>query len=128
MELIYARWLAVCTRIALSALIITFVAYLAGVLEPLIAFERLPLVWGLPAQRFVAATGAPNGWQWLGLTGKGDYANLVGVALLGSVTLACYLRVLPWLLRRGERGLATLAALQIAVLVAAASGLLTAGH
>lgn len=128
MELIYARWLGWCTAIALAVLAATFVVYVLELAEPLIALERLPEVWRLSVDRFAGVTGAPAGWGWLAVAGKGDYANLAGVALLGLVTLVCYLRILPVLVRRGERVLALVAAAQIAVLVAAASGWLAGGH
>lgn len=128
MELIYARWLGWCTRISLTALIATFVLYMLGLHRPFISLERLPQVWTLPVEDFLSATGAPAGWGWLSLAGSGDYANLAGVAMLGLVTMLCYLRILPVLVRRGERALAILAAAQIAVLLLAASGVLGRGH
>ena len=128
MELIYARWLAVCARAALLLLIMSFAVYMTGLLPPLIPLERLPSVWGLGLERFLAAAGAPAGWDWLGVVRTGDYANLVGVALLATVTIVCYARLLAALLAARERPLAWLAAAQIAVLVAAASGLLTGAH
>jgi hypothetical protein len=128
MELIYARWLGWGTRLALVVLVATFLAYALGVSEPLISLERLPALWSLGHDQFLAATGAPTGWAWLTVVGRSDYANLAAVALLGMVTVVCYLRILPVLLTRGERVLAVLAALQIAVLLLAASGWLTGGH
>jgi hypothetical protein len=128
MELIYARWLSWFTRAGLTVLAVAFAAYLSGLAEPLIALERLPQVWNLPLDHYLAATGAPTGWQWLRVAAKGDYANLAGIAALGLVTLVCYLRLLAALLRRGERALAVIAVLQVAVLVTAAAGLLTGGH
>ena len=128
MELIYARWLSRCTRPALAVLAATFAAYVTGLLEPLISLERLPQVWGLALEPFLAATGAPTGWDWLGAAGRGDYANLVGVTRLACVTLVCYLRLLAALLGQREHALAWLTALQVAVLAAAASGLLTGAH
>lgn len=128
MELTYARWLAWCTGIALTALVATFFAYLFQMSEPLIALERLPQVWGLPVDRFREATGGPAGWGWVRFAARGDYANLIGVTLLGLVTVVCYLRILPLLVRQGERTLALLAAAQVLVLLAAASGLLAGGH
>jgi hypothetical protein len=59
---------------------------------------------------------------------KGDYLNLIGVALLGFVTVLCYLRVLPLLLRSGERLQSAFAVAQVVVLLLAASGLLAGGH
>jgi len=128
MELTYARWLEWCTRTALTVLILTFLLYVSGLGAALVPLERLPALWSLSVDGFVAATGAPRGWEWLGHAARGDYANHLAVALLGTVTLGCYVRILPGLFSSGERALAVLAALQIAVLAAAASGLLAGAH
>jgi hypothetical protein len=89
---------------------------------------RLPALWALPADRYLALTGAPTGWGWLALLGKGDYLNLLAVAALALITVVCYLRILPIQLRRGERLQAAMAMAQVVVLLAAASGLFAGGH
>ncbi len=127
MELIYARWLGWCSRVALAVLIGSFLLYLSGA-EPLVPLERLPDLWRLPVGEYVAATGAPTGWGWVCRLAFGDYANMLGVALLCLVTAVCYLRVVPGFFGHGERALGVLAVLQVMVLVAAASGLFAAGH
>jgi hypothetical protein len=126
-ELIYARWLLWGARLGLAALTLAFLAYLGGFAAPLVPLETLPRLWVLPLERFLAESGAPTGWSWLAYVGKGDYASLTGIVLLCLVTLACYLRLLPALWRQGERGLAFVAATQIAVFAAAALGVFTAG-
>jgi hypothetical protein len=113
---LYARWLAVGTRIAFAVLVATFAVYMAGLLEPLVAPNELARLWVLPVDEFVAAAGAPSGWGWLGFLAKGDYLNLIGVAALASISVVCYARILPALPRLH----AALAAIQIAVLLAAA--------
>ena len=125
---IYARWLDWGTHIGLAVLAISFLVYALALLEPLVPLERLPAVWTLPVERYIASTGAPTGWGWVFQLGKGDYLNLLGVALLGLATAVCYVRMLVIFLQRGERLQAALAAVQIAVLLAAASGLLAGGH
>ena len=125
---VYARWLGWGTRLGLWMLIGAFAAYVLGVLEPQVALNRLPAVWGLPAHQYQALTGAPSGWGWLRLLHQGDYLNLLAVALLALITVVCYLRILPIHLARGERLTAAMVAAQIAVLLAAASGLLAGGH
>jgi hypothetical protein len=128
MELIYAHWANWSARIALAVLVGSFVLYLFGASEPLVPLARLPALWGLPVEQYLAATGAPAGWEWLARLGWSDYANMLGVALLCLVTLLCYLRVIPALLRGGETALGVLALAQVLVLLVAASGLLAAGH
>jgi hypothetical protein len=121
-DLIYARWIDVGSRLALAVLLASFAAYVLGVFEPLIPLERLPALWRLPAAQFVAQSGAPAGWGWLAHLGQGDYLNFAGIALLATGTLVAYLRLLIWLAGRGERLFATLVLAQALVLIAAASG------
>lgn len=117
---IYARWLQAGTRTGLALLVATFAIYALALLEPLVSHQRLAELWMLPVDRYIAATGAPTGWNWLRFLGKGDYLNFVGIALLALVTVACYARLIAALLRVGARLQATVAVLQIVVLLAAA--------
>jgi hypothetical protein len=128
MELTYARWLAWGTRASLTVLVACFLAYALLLVEPLVPLQELIRLWTLPVDAYLAASGAPTGWHWLRVVGKGDYLNLVGIAMVALVTLICYVRVVPLLIRSGERLYAGLAVLQILVLVAAASGVLAGGH
>lgn len=127
-QLRYADWLDTGTRIGFLLLIATFGVYASGLLAPHVPLADLPKVWGLPIERFLAATGGPSGWGWLGLVSRGDYLNFIGVAFLGGITVACYLRVLPMLVARRDGWFAAIAALELAVLAAAASGLIGGGH
>lgn len=127
-ERIYASWLDLGTRISLAALAAAFLVYVLGLAAPWVPFAELPAVWSLPVDRYLALTGAPDGWGWIWLLNYGDYLNLAGVALLGSVSLACYLRLVPALLASGERLQAALALAQIVVLLGAASGIFAGGH
>lgn len=125
-QLLYADWLDAGTRIGFLALVATFCAYASGLAAPHIPFAELPRYWGLPIGQYIAATGAPAGWGWLALAARGDYMNFIGIAMLALVTMLCYLRVLPSLLARRDWALAGVTAAELAVLLAAASGLITA--
>jgi len=118
---IYARWLEVGTHAGFVVLIFTFLIYVFALLDPLVPPQELTRLWSLPVDRYVAATGAPTGWGWLRFLDRGDYLNFVGITVLASITIACYARIIPLL----PRMQAALAALQILVLLAAASGLIT---
>lgn len=124
MELTYARWLAWGTRVAFATLIAGFALYVLGVLEPLVDHASVVRLWRVSVGEYIAATGAPTGWSWLRYLGKGDYLNLLAVALLCLITVVCYARVLPLLLKT-DRVYAAIAAAQILVLLVAASGLLS---
>ena len=121
----YARWLAFGAGLGFAALVASFAIYLAGLLPPTVPPALLPRYWGMPVAQYVAATGAPTGWGWLRRLGEGDLLNLLGVALLASATVLCYLRMLPLFLARRERLLAAICAAEIVVVAVAASGLIT---
>jgi hypothetical protein len=125
---VYARWLDWGTRISLAVLVAAFLAYVLGVTPAALPLAEVPRFWGLPLERYLALSGAPSGWGWLGMLDKGEYQSMVGVALLGLVTVLCYLRLLPALLARGERLQAAIVVAQVMVLLLAASGVLAGGH
>jgi len=124
---LYARWLDAWTRIGFAVSLAAFLVYAGGLLQPWVPLESLPALWGLPVDEYLRRTGAPTGWGWLALANRADYLNLACVALLGVVTALCYARIVPALLALGERLQATLAVVQVAVLLAAASGLFAGG-
>jgi len=119
----FARWVDIGTRLGLALLVAGFAAYVSGLLPAHVPLQDLARAWHLPLAQFVAVTGAPTGWQWLLFAGHGDYFNFVGIVLLASIIIAAYLRVLS-LLAGSNRSFALIAALEIAVLLTAASGLL----
>jgi uncharacterized membrane protein YiaA len=124
---LYARWLEAGTRVGLGVLVAGFAVYALGLLPPQVPVADLPRLWTLSAAQFQAAAGVAPGWGWLGFVQRGDYLNYVGVVVLVTITAVCYLRVLPLLAPR-ERAYFWIALLEIAVLAAAASGVLSGGH
>ena len=122
-DLCYAGALRVGTAVSLALIVLETAAYLGGLIAPYVPLGDLPSLWGLPLRDYLAAAKAPAGWGWISLAGRGDYLNFIGFALLASVTLAAYGRLLLHYARR-DRVYAILAAAQIAVMLAAASGLL----
>jgi hypothetical protein len=119
---LYARWLDWGARAGFGALLAGFLAYALGWIEPHVPLERLPQLWALPVDRYLAASGSPAGWGWLRLAARGDYLILLAVAWLALTTIACCLRIAPPRWRRGERLLALIALAQALVLIAAAAG------
>ena len=120
---ICARWIELGTRLAFVLVLATFAIYALGLAEPLVPVAQLADLWRLPVDRFVAASGAPTGWAWLRFLGKGDYLNVLGIALFVLVSIACYARMVPLFMQAGKRLQALCAALQVLVLLAAASGI-----
>jgi hypothetical protein len=122
----YARWLAWGTRISIVLLVGAYAAYVFGLLAPHVPIDQLQSLWQLPASQFLERTGVRPGLAWTTLILHGDMLVLAAIALVTSVSIACLAAVLPIFLRGGERAFAIMCALQIAVLVLAASGFLSA--
>ena len=120
---IYARWLDLGTRVGLAMLVVGFAVYVFGVLDPHVPPQELARLWTLPVDHYVAAAGAPTGWEWLRHLGKGDYLNFLGISVFASMSIVCYARIVPTLLMEGDRLQAGLAITQTLILLAAASGL-----
>jgi hypothetical protein len=123
---LYARALDRATRAGFVIALCAFLIYVSGALPAYVPLAELVRYWSLPVDRFIALTGAPQGWAWLGLLGYGDALNLGAVALLALVTPLCYTRLLLALVAERDWLQAALAAAQLAVLIAAASGLISA--
>jgi hypothetical protein len=121
-QAVTARWIEIGVRFGFVVLAVTFALYVLGIVEPLVSPRELVRLWQLPVDRYVAATGAPTGSGWVRFLIKGDYLNLLGVAVFALVALACYARMVPIFLRQGRRTQALFAALQVLVLLAAAVG------
>ncbi len=124
MRELYAGWLDRATKAGFVISLVAFLLYVGRVLPPYVPLEELPRYWALPVHQFVQATGAPTGWAWLAELRYGDGINLLAIALLGLVTPLCYARLVPALIAKRDWLQAALAVAQLAVLLAAASGLL----
>jgi hypothetical protein len=121
---LYARWLDRATKVGFVLSVAAFLLYVSGALPARIAPQDLQRYWQLPVERFIDATGAPQGFAWLRHLAYGDYLCLAAVALFALVTLACYIALLPALLRKRDWLQAGLALAQVLVLAAALSGAL----
>jgi hypothetical protein len=127
-QLLYARWLDVGTNIGFTVLVAAFAAYIFEFLLAHVPVEDLPRYWNLPVEEYLAPAGIESGWGWVAHITKGDYINLVGVAMLASVSIVCYLRLLPLFWKERDRVYTAIVGLEIVVLLLAASGLLDGGH
>jgi hypothetical protein len=127
-QLIYAQLLERGARLGLVLLVLSFAAYVLGWLAPLVPLEELPQLWSLPLADYLQRSATPTGWGWLRIAHKADMGGLVGIALLAGCSLPPLAAVLVHARRHGDRVTVALCAAQILVVLAAASGVLTAGH
>jgi len=127
-QLRYARVLGWGTRVGLALLLVSFALYASGLLPPQVPLQRLPELWHQPVAQYLAQTGAPTGWQWLGLLHHGDVLGLVGIVVLAGCSGLCLLSLLPLYRKRGDRAYLGLCLAQVAVLLVAAAGIFGGSH
>ena len=135
-QLLYASILEKGMFLGLGILLITFVLYLTGVMQPGIPIEELPRLWTLNAydyletvnNEFLHQPQVVDGWRWVYVLGMGDFVNFIGIAILSLVTIVCYAGILPGFFRKKDWIYATIAILEIVVLVLAAGGIGAGGH
>jgi hypothetical protein len=125
---LYARLLVWGARLGTVVLLAGFVAYLTGLLPAYVPLARLPALWQLPADEFLAATGTPPGWSWLLRLGHGEFASLAGIGVLAGCSLFCLAAIARAYLRAGDRVYAGISLAIVAVMLVAASGVLNWLH
>jgi hypothetical protein len=134
-QLLYARILAAGMYTGLGVLLTTFLLYISGAIAPAIPIDRLPDFWSMDVARYLEAVNTQyvhhdhilTGWAWVSALEHGDYLNFVGIVVLSTVTMVCFLGILPTLFRKRDYAYAVIAVLEIVILALAASGVLTAG-
>ena len=126
-QLLYANILNKGMLVGLLGLIVTFIIYGAGILEPKIPLEEVQNYWVMPVSDYLQLSGIHAGWAWLGNLGYGDMLNFLPIAFLSLLTIVCYLAILPGLMRKKDTAYVVLVIIEVVVLVVAASGLLGSG-
>ena len=122
---LYARIVYHMNHLGLFVLVVGFFLYLTGMLAPL---EDLHKYWSLPLDQYLEKTGAPTGWQWLSELGYGDAAPLLGIAVLASITIVCYLVLFFKFLQRGIRPLVVITVIELFLMLLSASNLIQIAH
>ena len=123
----YGAVLDIAMKIGLLALVAIFILYLAGFPKPLIPVDEVSQNWGLKVDNYLELTGIKKGWSWTTHLGQSDFLIFAPIAFLASVTVICYLTILPIFLKRKDFIFAGLVIAEVMVLVLAASGVLPSG-
>ena len=126
-QILYAKILEIGMYIGLLILLITFILYTFGIMNPYIPLDKISEYWTMNVEDYLHHANIKAGWTWLGMLKYGDFINFVGIAMLAGVTILCYVAIVPTLLRNKDRVYAVLALLEAVILAVAASGILGAG-
>jgi hypothetical protein len=125
---LYAKIVYHMNHLGLFALVAGFALYLTGMLTPHVPLEDLPQYWSLPLEQYLEKTGALTGWQWISELGYRDVAPLIGVAVLASIPLVCYLVLFFQFLQRGAKPLVVITVIELFFMLLSASNLIQISH
>lgn len=126
-QIIYANLLLMGMVAGIIVMVVTYVIYLTGLLPSHVDLATISANWGKGIHEYLEITHSPTGWGWAAMLGKGDFLNYIGFALLGLMTILCYLVLVKGYFRKKDWIYAVIAVLEIIVLTVAASGLLGSG-
>ena len=127
-QYLYAKVLEKGMYAGLLILLITFVIYATGLITPYIPLDKIADYWSMSSTKYLHDAGIPDGWGWVAYLNYSDFLNFLGIALLAAVTLISYAAIIPTLIKNNDKVYAILAALEVFILAAAASGLIRVGH
>jgi len=135
-QLLYAKVLQIGMYAGLVILFITFGLYVSGIMAPAVPLDQVSNYWHLGVHEYLETVNQnhwhldhpPTGWAWLTMLGRSDFLNFIGIAILGGVTIICYLAIIPTLVRKKDNAYLAMALLEVLVLTLAASGILAVGH
>jgi hypothetical protein len=119
--LFYGSWLAI------FLMIITYIVYLSGVMDPYIPLSEVADHWVQSSDHYIHEGNVPTGWGWVTLLGNGDFLNFLGIALLAGMTVIAFFTLIPAYAKKKDIPFLVLTILEIVVLCIAASGLLGMG-
>jgi hypothetical protein len=126
-QIIYANLLIIGVWAGIVILFVTYSIYLFEILPAHVNRSIIPTVWDKGVAEYLEITRSPHGWGWVSLLAKGDFLNYIGFALLGLMTLLCFVVLLRGYLRQKNWIFSIIAFLEILVLAVAASGILGSG-
>jgi hypothetical protein len=126
-QLFYAKVLDVLTKTGFLFLVLSFLLYVSGILTPFIPKDKLPEYWSLSVREYLKVTGIHPGWDWLHHLNHGDFFAFLGLSFMAGVTIVCFCSVVGKFFKKKETLLGMIAAVEVLVLLLAASGLLQVG-
>jgi hypothetical protein len=128
-QVTYANLLFIGAWTGILIMMITYLIYITGIVSPHVDIALIIQNWDKGVNEYLQITNTPNGLGWLRLLHKSDFLNFVGIALLGVLTIICYLFLIFGYKKRKDWIYVFICLLEITVLAVAASGILgTGGH
>lgn len=126
-QITYANILFYGCWSGLALMIVTYLIYVTGIMDPYVSMELVTKFWSQPVGEYLTQNNVPTGWGWATLLNRGDFLNFLGIALLGGLTIVCYIPVTLAYFKKKDIAFAIISLLEVLVLCFAASGIVGGG-
>jgi hypothetical protein len=126
-QVLYASVLEKGMLFGMLLLLVTYVVYVSGILDPYVPLTDIHKYWTMNVHDYLQQARIEPGWGWVRMLRYGDFLCFVAIALLAGVTIICFLAIIPLLLKQNDKLYAFLSVLEVIILCVAASGILGAG-
>lgn len=123
----YAGIIARLVAVGLAVLAAAFVLYASGLLPSSPPIEDMPELWHLDAPGLAERLDRPAGWGWIAGLGDGQTLAFAALVLLAATSIVALAVIGVTFVKNRSFAYATIVALQLVVLLLAASGLIRAG-
>ena len=125
-QLIYADILFYGCWTGMAFMLIAYFLYVLNILPPYVAMDMVIQYWSHSAHDYLQATNIPTGWKWFVLVGKGDFLNLLGIAMLAALTIVGFVYLWEYIQKKDIK-FTIISCIEVLVLVLAASGIVGGG-
>ena len=102
-----------------------FVLYVSGLLPARVPAEEVRSYWHLEAEVYATGTGTAVGWDFLKELASGESLSFGSLVFMAVAVIVCLIIMIGAFLRKNNRQFAVVALLQTAVLILAASGVVS---
>ncbi len=121
---LYSILMDACAKVCFVLLVLFFGLYVTGMTEPQVSIEKLGEYWKLPLDEYLEMSGQTTGWAWAKSLHYSDLMNILSLAILASITIFCYLRIIPVFIDKKDKWYILIAATQVIVFLIAAWGII----
>jgi hypothetical protein len=126
-QISYANLLFIGAWVGILLMMITYFLYVTGTVSPHVDVAVIVQNWDKGVDEFLEISHSPYGWGWLTLLNKGDFLNYLGLVLIATLTIICYLLLIVGFGRRKDWAYFVISLIEVVVLSMAASGILGTG-
>jgi hypothetical protein len=126
-QLVYADILFYGCWAGMAFMLIAYFLYVLNILPPYVSMDMVIQYWSHSAHDYLEATKIPTGWKWFVLVGKGDFLNLLGIAMLAALTIVGFVYLVWAYIQKKDIKFTIISCIEVLVLVLAASGIVGGG-